>query len=363
MWSIFDDPRFGGQTRNTDLTTPSYNQALQAMAKPGMSALVMGLEMSGATCGQSVTSWEKNWTRWSLEQLATDTGATVGGVPAVYSVQQDGTAGPASGSDPGCPTATNLGAIVSNAVTNLTANLAQPITAIAVDDDDLTDFDGTTGVNAGSLVLTPQNIDDATFVSSFAAQPATGCSGPSGNTYAACGAGAQPNFTVNFKIPPTVSLRANPQIFHFHIVLMGENATVLGSTPVTLVVPPSPYSPQSVARDYDGSSSCPEGYAPLWEKFTWDATVPASTSIQFFASEATTLAALDSGSDLMPVFATATPSMASGSADLGQYLKSLGLNPDAPFVRIHAVINPDPTAGTSPTLADFDLHMNCSATQ
>src|SRR5262249_52112702 len=154
-----------------------------------MNAMVMGIEMSGQSCGQTVNSWEKAWTRWSLEHIATDTGATVAGVPVVYSVQQNGTPGlVGGGSSTACPAGSNLGAVVGEALSNLTNNLAQPVTATAVDADDATDFDGVSGVSAGHTVLTPTNIDDATFVSSIVANPVAGCTGASGNTYAACNA-------------------------------------------------------------------------------------------------------------------------------------------------------------------------------
>ena len=115
-----------------------------------MNAKVGGIDMSGATCGQPVIAWENQFTRWSLEGIAQDTGAVANGQPIVISVKQDGTPGPASGSDPRCPTASNLGGVVTSAIAELTNNQAQPITAVPFDFDDATDYDGRQGARSSS---------------------------------------------------------------------------------------------------------------------------------------------------------------------------------------------------------------------
>ena len=94
------------------------------------------------------------------------------------------------------------------------------------------------GVSAGNTVLTPTNIDDSTFVTSIVAQPVTGCSTPSGASYASCTPGSAPNFKINFAVPASITQTSTMQIFQFRIEIHGVNNTMIASTPVTIVVPP-----------------------------------------------------------------------------------------------------------------------------
>jgi hypothetical protein len=361
MWPNIDDPKLAGNPHGSGVTTPSYNQMLSALQAPGVNALVTSIEMSGLTCGQTVASWERAWTRWSLEQLATDTGAVVNGKPSVYSVQQNGTPGPVQGNSPLCPQGSNLGSIISSDIANITGNLAQPITAIAVDYDDLTDFDGTTNVNAGPLVLTPTNIDDSTFVTSIVAQPTTGCTGPSANTFQSCGPGTQPNFQVNFAVPASVTLRANPQIFQFRIEIHGVNNQLLGTTPVTIVVPPTQnvYVPTDYTRDF--AASCPNGTKAVWGVYSWTTTTPADSSVQFFATAAATQAALNTTTELSPAFgsAQAMPNTQIGAADVGAFLQSKNVPMNTGFLRVRSHVSPSSDGTKTPTLSSYSLGLDC----
>ncbi len=363
MWPNIDDPRVGGNPHGTALTTPSYSQMLASLKAPGINALVTSIDMSGPTCGQTVNSWERAFTRYSLEQLAIDTGAVNGTTPMVYSVQQDGTAGPYKGTDPRCPTGTNLGSIVASEVADLTNNLAQPITAIAVDDDDLTDFDGVTGTNAGKNVLTPTNIDDATFVTSIVAQTVTGCSAPVGNTYATCSPGTTPNFKINFAVPGAVTKSSTMQIFQFKIEIHGINNQLLSSTPVTIVVPPltSAYVATDYTRDFDGVSACPKGTQAEWTIYNWVSTTPGDSHIDYYVRGATTLAGLATATEISTMFAEAqaTPNTQTGAVDLGAFMKAKSLSTKTGYIRVRSHVVPTSDGLKSPTLTSYQMSVDC----
>jgi hypothetical protein len=366
-WMDIDDPRQGGSPRGSAVTTPGYSQTLRALKAPTVNAIVTSLEMSGVSCGQTAGSWEDNWTRWSLEQLATDTGAVVNGVPVVYSIKKDGSPGPVSGpSTTQCPTSASLGTIVADAISNLTANLSQPITASAVDFDDLTDFDGVSGTTAGPTVLTPTNIDDATFVTSITANTVTGCTGASGATYASCLPGAQPSFTIRFGVPSTVTSRPVPQIFRFRIDLKGFAGAVVSSTPVVLVVPPVfvPYVPTDFVRDFDASGACRSDQSVVWGVYDWDSTDPGDSSIDFYARAATTLAGLDTATEITPAFATAkAPLTLMGAKDLGAVFKAAGVIKNSRFARIRARIKPTTDRAQTAVLNRWDVAVTCVDSQ
>jgi hypothetical protein len=369
LWPDHTDPMESGPgtptNHSAEASTPGYAQMLNALATPGINAKVGGIDMSGSTCGQSVTAWENQFTRWSLEGLAEDTGAVANGQPIVVSVRQDGTPGPVSGSNPGCPSASNLGAVVSNAIAQLTNNEAQPITAVAVDFDDATDYDGPPG---GPLLLTPYNVDDATFVQSIVAQPVPGCTGPSANGYASCLPGAQPTFQITFALPTqpvAVTQSTVDQIFYFKIYIYGQNqATPLTTTPVVIVVPAlPPATTVDVYQDY--SASCPSGMAPQWGIFNWNSVTPSDSSIAFSAAFAPNCGNGTGGiaqvADITPAFtsARASPNSQVGAFDLGAYAKTLGVPGSDACARIHAQLSTSSDGTQAPTLDSIALQVDC----
>lgn len=365
MWPIIDDPRYGGNPHGTDINTPSYNQALNALKAPSLKAYVMGLEASGYDCGQTVTSWERVFTRWSLEKIATDTNAVTGSGPVVISVKQDGSPGPASGSGTAkCPTASSFGDLVASKIAEMTNNLAQPVTVSAIDFDDMTDFDGTTGVNAGPTVLTPFNVDDATFVSKIVANPVVGCTvNATGDGYSSCGPGTNPKFSITFAVPGTVPKRANPQIFHFRLD-MKSGSTVTATQMVTLVVPPYAWPPVDYVRDFDGSS-CPKGYIVQWKNYHWTSSTPSDSYVSFFVTAADTAAGLDSATEDTPAFGLARanpgPDTQIGAADLGAYLTAQTPNQSKkPFLRVRAHLEPSSDKSVGPKLTSWYLEMDCA---
>ncbi len=374
MWPDRTDPMESGPgsptAHSAEASTPGYQQMLNALATPGLNAKVGGIDMSGSTCGQSVTAWENQFTRWSLEGLAQDTGAVASGQPIVISVKQDGTPGPASGSDPRCPTAANLGSVVTNAIAELTNNQAQPITAVPFDFDDATDYDGPPG---GSTLLTPYNVDDATFVTSITAQPVAGCTGPTGNHYASCAPGSAPNFQIQFALPtsPAAVVQSNvDQVFYFKINIFGQNTlTPLSSTPVVIVVPARP-PPSNVDVYEDYGMTCPAGFAPEWGVFNWTSATPSNSGIDFLAAFAPSPGGGDGGidqaADLTPPFITAhlgPPDTQVGAFDLGKYAKANGIPANDAFLRIHAILRASSDGTQSPTLTKMNLQADCAPSE
>jgi hypothetical protein len=367
MWPNFDDPFYAGDPAATAYSTPSYTQTLARMRQTDTSFMVGAIESSGYTCGESVTDWEKAFTRWSLEGIANDTGAIVNGAPLVYSVKQNGTTGCATGINcdtTKCPANGTISTVLGNAVAALTQNVAQPIQIVGVDFDDPTDFDGVSGVNAGSTVLTPTNIDDATFISKITAKAAAGCTiDGSGTFYSSCMPGSSPNFDIQFKIPTGVTpIVGQAQIFHFHVEMRGMNGKVLATQPVTIVVPPggTPYTAVDVDREFHAADACATGTHPVWLDLGWNSLDPGGSYIQFFVKAAATAAGLDTATEIAtPIgVARSTPTDTQvGAANLGQFLSTNGLPAGSPFVRVRAHLVP--TTSATPVLFSYTVEIDC----
>lgn len=393
MWTDIDDPKMGGNPKRSAVSTPGYSQTLAALNSPALNASVMGMDISGVSCGQTATSWEKNWTRWSLENIARDTGAVVGSTPQVYTVRQNGTPGPTSGAATAqCPAAANLGSVVTSAVQDMTNNISQSVTVVVSDMDDTTDFDGVTGTSAGATVLTPNNIDDATFVSSIIVNSVTGCSGPVSQTtpltasgltaarYASCGPGAQPSITVNFKPPSSVPQRFYPQIFRFQVQVLFGNV-VMSTIPVIITVPPSPggYVASDFIREFDPTLSCKPWQRLSWGTYSWNVGAPCQPvsggtgNCIPLQSPPTVSAANDAKISfyVTPNYATggveiATPmyvardATQTGAVDLGAFMKANGVTTPAQSVRVRANLSPTADQLKTPVLANWNLAIDCT---
>ncbi len=106
----------------------------------------------------SFQSWVNRWTYVDLQEAARRTGSIDGTNsnfwtnPFVFAMGYNGT--------PCHTTDQPLNSQVISAIEKLTETIEQDVTVQAFDTDDLVDFDGTTGVNAGNVVLTPGNLDE-----------------------------------------------------------------------------------------------------------------------------------------------------------------------------------------------------------
>jgi hypothetical protein len=197
-----------------------------------------------------------------------------------------------------CIAGANIGSVVSTAVENFAGALAGGVHVLVNDADDLVDFDGTYipgnpgASTAGPDVLTPQNVDDATFVTAVTVGASAGCSGPvsmsspivgtspatlhdTGAGYAQCNPGSIPNVTVTFGVPATIAQLATPQIFRFFVSLeYGQK--IVATTPVIIVVPAADggYSRSSSIAEFNATGVCGQNQEVVWGTYYWNQGPP-----------------------------------------------------------------------------------------
>jgi hypothetical protein len=269
----------GQMPDGANISDPNYDETVAAFNALG--AKFVSVDTSGYTCDHATGAFVQRNTGNSLDRFAIDTGSVDGtGAPFKVLMQPD---------DGVCHAADNprIDGQLGNAiwgVFNTTATTRMDVTAVAVDVDDPIDFDGPPG---GATILTPMNIDDATFVQSITtvAAPATdaNCAQTLPDRFVGCATNTNVTFRVTFQTPATVVPLDHDQIFTFVIRTLRNGTLVLSETPVVLVVPAN--VPQYVdawfIRDYDTSIACEKGTAPRWGFFTWDALTPGDSHIDF----------------------------------------------------------------------------------
>ena len=104
-----------------------------------------------------------------------------------------------------------------------------------------------------------------------------------GTTYIFCGGPSSGIYTINTTTGATALVKATPAISWY-------GAAVTTTSPTLPPTPPAPPpSSQYFTRDY--TAVCPVGTHIAWSFFSWQATIPASGSIQFYAQTAPTPAA------------------------------------------------------------------------
>jgi hypothetical protein len=236
---------------------------------------------------------------------------------------------------------TGLGTTVVEAVRDLTQYRRMDITAEARDNTSTTDFDERTFVS--SIVAT-----------SFAADRCVGITG--GTRFEDCLPGTMVNFQVNFigVVAPTTM----PQTFRFNIVVLGDDSIVLGTYPVTIVVPPrtDTYAPSgSYTREFDGATTCnPTTELPLWRSLTWNATTPSDSNIRWSLRLGNTAAELDAAT---PISFSAPPTVS--PAMLQDRLLAAGLPGSSRLIRVTATLNSSTDRTAAPVLSSFQVEWSC----
>jgi hypothetical protein len=266
-------------------SAPNYDEALRSYEAIG--AKIVGVDASGFACDSGYSDFVQRNTGNALAKLALDTRSVDGaGNPYVVYLNQFG--GRCHSGDP--PIATQIASAILGS-----ANARMNVSAVAVDHDDAIDFDG----QGGATTLTPNNIDDASFVQSITtvatADTTTNCLQTLPDRFVGCRPGTKATFTVTFKTPAAVPMLFHEQIFTFVIRTLRDGASVLSETPVVIVVPSIGlfyYADAWFMRDYDTTDACPRGTAPLWGFFTWNANTPGDSHIDL--DVAATLAQLSS---------------------------------------------------------------------
>jgi hypothetical protein len=129
---------------------------------------------------------------------------------------------------------------------------------------------------------------------------------------------------------------------------------------VGLVTPPAPapaLTPATYTVDYQ--ASCPNGTKPEWQFFSWKATVPPSTSIEFTAATASTQAALSTATAVSAGTASANASIwTSATTTVEQQLRA-ATPPQASrdWLRISMTVNPN--GSTTPALLKWQQTFDC----
>ena len=147
---------------------------------------------------------------------------------------------------------------------------------------------------------------------------------------------------------------------------------------------PFQYSEGFFVRDYDGSQ-CPLGTTPSWKLWSWSALTPTDSHIDFSVQTASTMAGLP-GAPLDPILfsnppgpvaLTGTNSSAHkanvpvggqpdtelGSASVDATFQSFNRPRHNAYVRVTSHLVPSVDKYKAPTLASWDLQMDCTPTE
>lgn len=206
-------------------------------------------------------------------------------------------------------------------------------------------------------------VDERQFVANVVPVPSvettTRCTGTvaSPARFIQCLPGTNAQFQITFQNNIVMPFVLTPQVFNFTIDVVSNDTNVLGTTPVRIVVPPSGivFEPTGYyQRDYDSTTICQGTDRPNWGAFSWMATVPMDTSIQFEFYTADSVAGLDTATAV-------TVSVPAGTSpvDVTALLNAAMEATQLPFLRVRAVLNSDAMHITAPTLNGFELTFSC----
>ena len=146
---------------------------------------------------------------------------------------------------------------------------------------------------------------------------------------------------------------------------------------------PAKYSGSPFIRDYDASSLCAAGQHPVWRLYSWTAITPEDSQVSFSIATASTLAGLATATPYalewsappgVPAnLAAGQPAIAhAGSASPPAVTDTEigGASPDATllahalpqnnyYLRVVAALLPSTDKVFSPTLASWDMQIDC----
>ncbi|MDB4990509.1 MAG: internalin [Myxococcaceae bacterium] len=161
------------------------------------------------------------------------------------------------------------------------------------------------------LVLTPiaPNIPAKPFGFVVQALPGSGnCSAPIdtdgdgiADTFVACRPGATPTFKVTITNPPAPNNVPSSALdrnggYQMKVQVIGNGRFVMDEVPVYVIpqnlTPPASLYPSSGSYEQTINSSCSGTGAPSWRSLSWDATLPAGTSMVWSVCSGDTAAAL-----------------------------------------------------------------------
>lgn len=162
-------------------------------------------------------------------------------------------------------------------------------------------------------------------------------------------------------------------------VLLDDFQWSIAPATIKTFVPQPPagttYSSASFTRDYDVSHSCPAGSTPSWGLWSWNASTPLDSRIEFYVQTAATQAELDTApldplrfsNPPGPAALTGKPAVASagvpdtqgGAASVGEALSAAGRALAHPYLRVTSTLIPSSDGKQTPTLATWNQQFSC----
>jgi hypothetical protein len=157
--------------------------------------------------------------------------------------------------------------------------------------------------------------------------------------------------------------------------------TYVPSTPA--VVQAAKFSEGWFVRDYDMSEDtdgyCGDDRVPVWSLWSWSATTPADSRVEFYVQTATTAQGLTSAPRDVLLFTNppgptalqgtaamargGSPDTRAGSATVQDTLVANGRNPNSPHLRISARLVPTSDLLDAPVLNSWNLQTSCQTAQ
>ncbi len=318
---------------------PQFADAVNALNAIGAKVIVIN------SCGGQ--SWCTPEAQNNALALANQTGSLVsGGAPAVYQIAANGS---------------GLGSVVVNAVRDLANYSRMDVSAVAQDNpatptvDERCFINNPAGTPVGTVRLSNTAIGEtAPYAAGRCIDPPTTVGGVP-VVARQCLPGSQVSFRADF-LNDCVRATATAQTFTFDIITYGNGTYVLGTTPVTIVVPPGGFVPSGTFfYDVDTTAVCAPGEYPDWTDLEVVASTPTGTSINVAVQTAATSAALGAATSV----ALGTMPPATSPFDIGAGLAAATQPTHLPYLRVTFTLNSDATHTVTPVLSGYRVLFNC----
>lgn len=145
------------------------------------------------------------------------------------------------------------------------------------------------------------------------------------------------------------------------------------------VVTPATFSEGWFVRDYDMSDACDAGLVPVWSLWSWSATTPGDSKIEFYVQTATSAAALATAtrdallftnppgpstlSGTAAIAKSGSPDTRTGSATVQNTLAANSRNLNSSHLRVSARLVPTTSKLEAPVLTSWNLQTSCQESQ
>jgi hypothetical protein len=153
--------------------------------------------------------------------------------------------------------------------------------------------------------------------------------------------------------------------------------------PTPAVVQPATFSEGWFVRDYDMSEEsdgyCGDDKLPVWSLWSWNATTPGDSKVEFYVQAATTAGGLAAAprdpllftnppgptslAGTAVIARSGSPDTRAGSATVQDALIAAGRNPNAPHLRVSAKLVPTTDLLQAPVLTSWNLQTSCQTAQ